>query len=230
MKHTEEEIVRIKELIAEMWQCVESQILRAQEALLRRDTEAAREVLSREKRVNAYELSVDRACENFIALFNPVAVDLRFVLSLMKINNNLERMGDFAEGIARFVTLDQTGPLPEDLAKDLRLREMCDEVNRMIELSRTALAREDTRLAAQVFARDSRVDRIHGDAVRVLAGHIVKDPARAEELLRLYTCIRRLERIGDRCSNIAEDIVFYVDAKEMRHLGKQNGKEEGPVR
>lgn len=225
MKHTEESISNIKQMVSDMWRLVESQIRKAQEAMLNHNVEQANEVMAREKKVNSYELSIDMACENFIALFNPVAIDLRFVLSLMKINNNLERMGDFADGIARFVTMNQSGPLPEDLVRDLKLTDMFREVNGMIDLCREALVKEDSRMASKVFAKDAAVDRINIDSVAVLAGYAAKNKnANPEELFHLYAAIRRLERIGDRCSNIAEDIVFFVDARELRHIGEQKGK------
>lgn len=220
MRHTEQEIVNIKQLLAEMWQLVDSQIRKSHTALLDNNKELAHEVISREKNVNAYELSIDRECENFIALFNPVAVDLRFVLSLMKINNNLERMGDFAEGIARFVILNQTDRISDDLRNDLQLERMFEEVSSMFELCRKALISEDTSLASKVFSLDTLVDKINIGAAEVLAKHVLAYPEKAVETFFLYGSIRRLERMGDRCNNIAEDIIFYVDAKELRHIHK----------
>lgn len=220
MRHTEQEIVNIKQLLAEMWQLVDSQIRKSHTALLDNNKELAHEIISREKNVNAYELSIDRECENFIALFNPVAVDLRFVLSLMKINNNLERMGDFAEGIARFVILNQTDKISDDLRNDLKLERMFEEVSSMFELCRKALISEDTSLASKVFSLDTLVDKINIGAAEVLAKHVLAHPEKAVETFFLYGSIRRLERMGDRCNNIAEDIIFYVDAKELRHNHK----------
>lgn len=219
MVHTEQEILNIKKLLSEMWQTVESQIRKSQRALLENDKELAHEVLSREKNVNAYELSIDRECENFIALFNPVAVDLRFVLSLMKINNNLERIGDFAEGIARFVVLRQTQPIDEDLRNSLGIERMFDGVNAMFDLCRKALSSEDTTIASKVFSLDNAVDKINIQSAEVLAKYAIENQDKAVETFFLYGSIRRLERMGDRCNNIAEDIIFYVDAKELRHSG-----------
>ena len=103
MKHTEKELSALKENVSEMWRLVLSQLEKAKQAFLENDLERAREVISREKRVNTLELKIDSDCENYIALFNPVAIDLRLVLSLIKISGTLERIGDFADGIARHV-------------------------------------------------------------------------------------------------------------------------------
>ena len=107
MKHTETELLQIKNSISEMWVLVLSQLRNAKSALVNSDSDLARVVISLEKRVNAFELKIDSDCENFIALFSPVAIDLRLVLSILKINKTLERIGDYAEGIARFVLLTE---------------------------------------------------------------------------------------------------------------------------
>ncbi|MFI3267809.1 MAG: phosphate signaling complex protein PhoU [Rikenellaceae bacterium] len=217
MVHTEQEIINLKQLIAEMWQLVDSQVRKSKVALLENNKEFAHEIIRREKSVNSYELLMDRECENFIALFNPVAVDLRFVLALIKINNNLERIGDFAEGIARFVADRQTEDIPRTLIEELKLDSMFDAVIDILDTTKRALLKEDTKMAAKVFLADDNIDNINNDAPSVLAKHIAERPEMAEMALLLYACIRRLERIGDRCNNIAEDIIFYIDAKEMRH-------------
>lgn len=226
MKQTEIEIKELKGHLARMWSLVEQQVRKSFEAVAAFDADLAREIISREKSVNAQELAVDHHCENFIALFNPVAVDLRFVLSLLKINNNLERMGDFAEGIARFVIGDQTRRLAPELFRQLQLQTMVETVLRMMELARTALAKEDSRLASRVLGLDDTVDRIHRDAVPVLADYIRAHPDETVEVLGIHQVVRRVERMGDRLSNIAEDIVFYVDAKELRHTDARPTKEE----
>lgn len=217
MKQTEIEIKKLKGHLAEMWSLVESQVRKSFEAVLAHDQDLAREIMIREKSVNAQELVVDHHCENFIALFNPVAVDLRFVLSLLKINNNLERIGDFAESIAAFIIYDQTRPLDGELVNQLKLPKMFETVLKMMDQARTALVKEDSQLAGKVLSQDDRVDAIHRDSIPVLAGYITANPGQTAEMLGVYNVIRRAERMGDRLSNIAEDIVFYLDAKELRH-------------
>lgn len=217
MKHTDEEIIKIKTAVAEMWQLVESQVKKSCKALLENDKVLAHEVLSREKSVDTYELYIDRECENYIALFNPVAVDLRFILSLMKINNNIERIGDFADGIARYVVYNQKDPMDSDLIEKLQLNKMFSEVLNMLTLCKNSLTTENTTLAGQVFSRDEIIDEINTNAISILSDYCSSHTDKIRDGLYLIGAIRRIERMGDRCNNIAEDIIFYVDAKELRH-------------
>lgn len=125
MKVIEQEIAALKNTINEMWALVHQQIYNAGEAMLTGDKELAYKVLSRERRVNAFELKIDSDCEDIIALYAPVAIDLRFVLAMYKINTNLERLGDFAESIARFsVNLPEGEPIDPELVKIARVEEM----------------------------------------------------------------------------------------------------------
>lgn len=220
MRHTESEIKVLKTHHIEMWNLVEGQVNKAFEAMLTGNKDLAREVIARERVVNAQELVVDHHCEDFIALFSPVAVDLRFVISLLKINNNLERIGDFAESIALFVLYQQQNILTEEFIAKLRLKEMMDTATNMLASAREALINENSALAGKVLSMDEVIDTINRDAVPIIAAKIISDNPDAVELLHLYAVIRRLERIGDRTSNIAEDIVFFIDAKELRHQKK----------
>lgn len=220
MKHTEAELKKLKNHHIEMWNLVETQVRGAFEALATADADKAREIMARERVVNAQELVVDHHCENFIALFAPVAIDLRFVLSLLKITNNLERIGDFARSVAHFVLYQQQGPLDTDLAQKLRLEEMMRISVEMLATAREALVSESSAEACKVLTQDQTIDEINGKAVEVLAQYITAHPDRTIEALHLHAIIRRIERIGDRASNIAEDVVFFVDAKELRHAEK----------
>ncbi|MEG1554539.1 MAG: phosphate signaling complex protein PhoU [Rikenellaceae bacterium] len=220
MRHTEEEIKTLKTHHIEMWNLVEGQIEKAFQAFITKDKDLARQVIARERVVNAQELVVDHHCEDFIALFAPVAIDLRFVISLLKINNNLERIGDFAESIALFVLYQQKEALTEELVDKLQIKEMMGTATTMLEKAREALINEDSSLAGKVLSMDDTIDTINREAVDILAGHIINNPSEVVELLHINAVIRRLERIGDRISNIAEDIVFFVDAKELRHQKK----------
>ena len=158
VKFIESELVLLRKEIDEMWTLVYSQLDRAGEAVLTLDKELARQVVVREKRVNAFELKIDSDVEDIIALYNPVAIDLRFVLAMLKINTNLERLGDFAESIARFVINCQEPALDADLLKKLRLEEMHAEALSMLELTKRALAEESLDLATSVFAKDNLLD------------------------------------------------------------------------
>lgn len=220
MKHTEKEVKLLKTDHVEMWNLVQSQVAKSFEALRNSDKDLAREIIARERVVNAQELIVDHHCENFIALFAPVAVDLRFVLSLLKINNNLERIGDFAKGIAMFVLYNQTKPIPPELFEKLRLNEMMDTATEMLFKAREALINENSLLCDEVMSMDDVIDEIHRSTVPILGDYVANHPQDAQEILHIYAVVRRIERLGDRVSNIIEDIVFFVDAEELRHQKK----------
>ncbi len=217
MKHTEKELVVLKEEVSQMWYLVLSQLTKAKDALLTGDRELALEVLSREKRVDTFELKIESDCENYIALYAPVAVDLRLVLSLIKISATLERIGDFAEGIARFVVSEKGGGLPVDLAENLKIEVMLSTVISMLSDSLAALESENTRLAGRIMQKDDVVDELYHSALDVLEEYIKSDGGLIKPALKLLLIIRKIERIGDHCNNIVEEIVFYVDAKVLKH-------------
>ena len=215
--HIDTELYKLKNSLQEMWVIVDKQLTKAQVAFLDYDKGVAREVISREKMVNALELKIDSECENFIARNNPVAIDLRLALAYIKINNNLERIGDFAEGIALFVLNNMSEKLPNDFAKKLRIEEMFNEVQDMFTLAKEALHDENSDKAEKIFGIDNLVDEINHAAIRIIADEIILHPEKIEEYLYLHAVIRKLERMGDRCNNIAEEIVFYLDAKILKH-------------
>ncbi len=220
VKFIESELVLLKNEIEEMWTLVYNQLDRAGEAVLTFDKELAQQVMVREKRVNALELKIDSDIEDIIELYNPVGVDLRFVLAMLKINSNLERLGDFAEGIARFVITSEEPVLDSDLLKSLRLEEMLTEVLSMLEITKRALNEESIDLASTVFSKDNTVDEINTNVTKVLAGYINNHSDAVLLALNLVSVFRKLERAGDHITNIAEEIVFYVDAKVLKHSGK----------
>ena len=206
VKFIESELVLLKKEIDEMWTLVYNQLDRAGEAVLTFDRELAQQVLVRERRVNALELKIDS--------------DVRFVLAMLKINTNLERLGDFAEGIARFVLNCKEPVLDPDLLKQLRLEEMQAQVLAMLELAKKALQEESQDLATSVFAKDNLLDEINAEATTILAGYIAKHPDSVLPCLNLVSVFRKLERSGDHITNIAEEIVFFIDAKVLKHSGK----------
>lgn len=221
MKVIEEEINALKGSISQMWALVHQQLYNAGEALLTGDKELAFKVMNRERRVNAFELKIDSDCEDIIALYAPVAIDLRFVLAMYKINTNLERLGDFAESIARFAGNMPVGePIDPELIKATRIEEMLKAVLEMMSVTKEAFEKEDSAIASGVFAKDAIVDEINHASASLIADFIETHPGSALSGLFLAGVIRKLERYGDHCTNIAEELIFYLDAKVMKHIGK----------
>lgn len=217
--HLEIELQQLKGEMLEMWELIHMQLKKGLEALKTNDNDLAHEVVANEKRVNAYELKIDRDCENIFALFQPVAVDLRCVLAVLKINTNLERVGDFAEGIARFaLDLDET--YDRALFEKTRLLEMFQEAIAMIEDVLVAFDKEDTKLARSVFKKDDLLDSINKAASTVIAEYIKDHPDRIKQALHVLATIYKLERVGDHAKNIAEEIIFYIEAKVLKHKSK----------
>lgn len=219
------EIQQLKLEVISMWEMVLSQLQKAEDALKNIDRDLAREVILTEKRVNAFELKIDRDCEDILALFAPVAIDLRFILAVLKINMNLERTGDIAEGIGKFVV-----DIPEDFDKQLlqitRVVEMYEQANEMISEVMNAFEEENTMLARKVFKKDDLLDEINKNAATIVANYIKDNPAKIESALYILSTIRKLERVGDQAKNMAEEIIFYSEAKVLKH--KPKNKKSNP--
>jgi phosphate transport system protein len=202
--------------IKAMWTLVISQLEKSFHSLKTFDKDFSREVVANEKRVNSMELNIDRNCENLFALFNPVAIDLRFVLATLKINNNLERIGDIAEGISKLIISEKQAFDPE-LLKATRFLEMYQAAINIVQDVLDSFAQENTKLARSIFIKDEMLDDINGVATTVIAGFIKEHPEKTEQALNVLSIIRKLERVGDQSKNIAEEIIFYLEAKVIKH-------------
>lgn len=220
MKHTDLEIQSLKNEVKLMWKLVISQLGKAKKSLLDTDFMAAAEVINSEKRVNAYELKIDSDCENYIALYSPVAIDLRLALSLIKISSTLERIGDFAVSIARFVTDKEYTPLDKKLVNSLELEKTFDILLEMLLDGYIAFESENTKVSSKIIAKDQLVDELYNQSFTILEEFIQSNPTKALLGMKLILLMRKLERIGDHSNNIVEEIVFYVEAKVLKHVGK----------
>jgi phosphate transport system protein len=219
MAQIETELQLLKAEAINMWTLVNSQLSKARMAFLSFDKDLAREVVTKEKRVNGSELKIDRDCENIFALFCPVAIDLRFLLAVLKINSNLERIGDIAEGIAKYV-IDAEAPFTRELLEITRILPMYEESVKMLEDTQEAFEKEDTILARSVFKKDDFLDEINRQAHKVLEKYLKDHPEDTSQALWLLSIIRKLERVGDQAKNVAEEIIFYLEAKVLKHKNK----------
>jgi phosphate transport system protein len=216
MSQLEIELKQLKTEVINMWNLVHSQLVKSNIAMVNFDKNLAHEVVSREKRVNGSELKIDRDCENIFALLTPVAVDLRFVLAVLKINSNLERIGDIAEGVAKYI-LSADKPFNPELLKMTDTIAMYDEAINILEDTLSAFEKEDTGLARSVFQKDEFLDKINIAAPEATVNYLEKHPEDCYQALINLSVIRRLERVGDQSKNIAEETIFYVEAKVLKH-------------
>jgi phosphate transport system protein len=225
MNQLEKELLSIKDKVNEMWSLVEFQVLGGKDALLNGDRELAKKIIKRGKKVNAYDIKIDRMCENIFALYNPVAIDLRWLIATLKINASIERIGDSAEGIAQLIREADT-PIDPELLQNTRVVEMYDAAEVMLAEVQRAFYEANTELAREIIKRDKVLNKIHAKTDKVIIKYIQAHPQNINQSLKVSGVIRKLERIGDQITNICEEIIFYVDAKVVKHKQKSKKKKK----
>ena len=206
----------IRQDLLRMGGLVEEMIAGAMQALIDRDTVHAQAVIDMDRQVDLLELKIDEACNASIVRYQPAAVDLRFLVSVMKGANDLERMGDSAVNIAQAVeVLNQEPPLKPYI--DLpRLSQL---VRRMVQDSLDSFVQKDVAKAVDVCRRDDEVDGFYKQLFRELVTYMLEDPKNITRALHLLLVARNFERIADHATNIAEDVVYYVEGRDIRHGG-----------
>jgi phosphate transport system protein len=225
MTHLDTELKQLRASVIEMWNLVISQLEKAKIIIEQHDKSLYCEVKANEKRVDAFELKLDMDCENILALFNPVASDLRFVLAVLKINYNLERVGDYAKGIAAVIK-DTDDKFDKESLKDAHITEMFDVSISMLKETLESFETENNVIARNVILKDSILDEVNKKANTITAQFIEKNPKHINDALGLLTVIRKLERVGDQTNNIAEEIIFYLEALVVKHKKKKEIKAE----
>ncbi|NCP45153.1 MAG: phosphate signaling complex protein PhoU [Flavobacteriales bacterium] len=220
MTHLDSELKQIKQQVIEMMTLVRNQLAKGKNAVLTFDKDLVHEINANEKRVNAMELSIDRAIENTLALYTPVAVDLRFVMASFKISADLERIGDNAVGIAKYINHVNEQLTAAELDK-IKFVEMYENALLMLENVFEAFEKEDTKLAREVFVKDKVLNKINLNAASITIQFIQQSPDKINNYLYLLSIIRKLERVGDLAKNIAEELIFYIEAKVLKHHKKK---------
>ena len=200
----------------EMLSLCRSQIEKAKEAFVTHDDDLAEEVINTEQRVNALDIKIEKDCEKFLALYNPVAIDLRFIMAIRKINFDLERIGDHAEGIAFYVVNEGRKTIPH-LLETLQFELMYETIESMFENITEAYQEKNVKVARKVFKKDKVLDKINVNSFKLIEAEIKKDVSITGEALILFSVIKKLERVGDLLKNIAEEIIFYIDAEVVKH-------------
>jgi len=213
-KHIERQLENLKERILHVGTLVEEAISKSITALINRDTALAQRVMANDEDIDSMEVEVEEECLKILALYQPVAADLRFVVAALKINNDLERMGDLAKNIAKRVTQLEGGN-PYDLPPEIRT--MATQAQEMVRQCLDAVVQCDPALARQVREEDDIVDEARQRIQRRVMQGIKDDPDNAENLLRINSVSKHIERIADMATNISEDVVYMVEGDIDRH-------------
>lgn len=224
----EAELQRVRELLAAMGGRVERMVHDALGALQAHDRDLAQAVIAADREVNDLEVEVDEACLRNLALRQPTASDLRFLAAALKVVTDIERMGDLAVNVAeRVIELCESPPLKPyiDLPRMGRIG------GEMLSEALDAFARGDADLARSVIARDNVVDAYYVQVLRELLTYMIEDPRNIPRAVGLLNIAKALERLGDHATNVAEQAVFLVEGRDVRHqgLGKPEPPEEGAI-
>ena len=223
LHYWQREIENLKKLILSLGAIVEEQIQRAMLALERRDAELANEVISKDREIDSLEIVIEEECLKILALYQPVAKELRFVVAVLKMNNDLERMGDLAANIAkraRYLSKKEKIDLISDFAP------VAERVQSMVKKSLDALVNTDMNLAKEVCAADDEVDRLTKQMLKRTISANEKNPERSKDYVSVRTISKNLERIADSATNIAEDVVYLCSGEIIRHQGEDFNPEE----
>jgi phosphate transport system protein len=219
-RHFHEELAKLKNQLLDMSGLAEDLVTRSLQALRDRDGELAQEVIRRDNDLDSMEVAVDDACIHLLALQQPMARDLRLITMAMKISNDLERVGDHAVNIAEAVRHLAEQPIYLEFPE---IEEMGRLATEMLSDSLDTFVRADAAGAREVCRRDDRVDALHNSLFRILLTHMMEDPRRIGASMSLFLVSRNLERIADLATNIAEDVVFLVEGRSIKH-----GAEKSP--
>jgi phosphate transport system protein len=222
----EERLPVLKRQLIEYASLVEHMIEKSIQGLMRKDTNLLWEVLEQdEPKANAFEIELDEQCTNLIAQFQPIAKDLRTVLMILKMNSDIERMGDHAVNIAESgMYLVERAPVKPLLDTP----RMAEEVVKMVNDSLLSFIDEDARLAKSVCERDDIVDGLANQILRELITYMSADPSTIERSLHLLDIAGNLERIADLSTNIGEDVIFMVEGRVIKHHKDEEPAPTGP--
>ena len=214
VRHFQGELEQLQARLLAMGGLAEDRVRAAIEGLVSRDRSIVDAVLSGDAPINQLHIEIDNRCFTLLALHQPMAVDLRAIVSAVKINTDLERVGDLAINIAeagvRYLEHPPIQPL-------IDIPPMAATAKAMLRDALDAFVRRDEVLARQVLDRDDELDALKGQMFRSLVAHMTRDPATIQPALDLLLVSRHLERVGDHATNIAEDVIFMVSARDVRH-------------
>ena len=208
------QVEKLKEDILTLGAAVEEQLLQAVRAIENRDADLARQVIDADMKIDQMEVDFEEECLKILALYQPVAIDLRYIIAVLKINNDLERIGDLATNLARrarFFSKLHDVEMP-DMFKEMALKSSA-----MLCKSLDALVKLNVELANEVCMADDEVDALHKNNYLLVHKGIERDPQRLDFYLNLFLTSSHLERIADQTTNIAEDVIYLIRGEIVRH-------------
>ncbi len=213
-KHLQNDLEKLKRHILDMGALVEESVENATVAFFTRDIELAKKVVEGDEIVDQREVNVEEECLKLLALYQPVARDLRFIASVIKVNSDLERMGDYCVKIAkRTLSLSKEPPIEIPV----QIQKMVQLAKSMVRDSLDAFSRKDSAHSRKICLRDDEVDLLQKETFRLLRRQMQEDPKNIEQFLDLVTVAQGVERIADLSTNIAEDVVYMVEGEIIRH-------------
>jgi phosphate transport system protein len=219
--HFEAELQALRNQLLTMGGLVEDRVHRAVQSLIHRREDEAGRIIATDKEINDLQMDIDDRCLKLLATQTPLAVDLRLITSAMKINADLERVGDQAVNIAECVL----ALLPQPPLKPLiDIPRMAEIAEKMVRDALDAFVKRDAGLARDVLRRDDEVDSLKDQVFRELLTYMMADPGTIPRALSLILISRHLERIADHATNIAEDVIFIAEAKDVRHHAEQEAE------
>ncbi len=221
--HFEAELQALRNQLLRMGGLVEERVHRAIHALVHRREEEAHRIIATDKDINDLQIEIDERCLRLLATQTPLAVDLRLITSAMKINADLERVGDQAVNVAESVLVLLPQPPLKPLIDIPRMAEIAE---RMVRDALDSFVKGDAELARDVLRRDDEVDGLKDTLFRELLTYMMADPGTIQRALALILIGRNLERIADHATNIAEDVIFIAEAKDVRHHHAGIGAEQ----
>jgi phosphate transport system protein len=213
-RRLDQDLDRVRQSLLRMGGMVEGMVAQATQALLERDGALCQRVIDGDRDVDHLEIEIDEVCHSILGRKQPTAVDLRFLVAVMKINSDLERIGDSAVNIAQSV--EQLNDQPP-LKPYIDLPHLSQLVQDMVRKSLDAFVRRDAALATEVCRSDDAVDGLYKQIFRELLTYMIEDPKTVSRALHLLLISRNMERIADHATNIAEDVIYYVEGRDIRH-------------
>jgi phosphate transport system protein len=214
VRHFQEELELLKRRLLEMGGLAEENVRLAVKGLVDRDHDMIARVMTGDEPLNNLHIEIDSRCFTLLALYQPMAADLRTIVAAFKINTDLERVGDLAVNIAEAARRYSSHP---PVKKLIDIPRMASIAQSMLRDALDAFVRRDLALAQSVLNEDDRLDELKTQIFRELLTYMLQDPATIEPALDLILVSRHLERIGDHATNIAEDVIFIVSARDVRH-------------